>query len=73
MSQTPYGQHEAGRGELRARVSELRSECLALHRLLPGDEPWHGPASAAFRLRVASLRARLDAACVALEIAEVEL
>lgn len=73
MPETACEQHEPSRSELRARVSAIRSECLALYRLLPGDEPWRGPASVAFRLRVARLKARLDAACVALEVTEVEL
>jgi len=62
-------QRAAARNALRSAAAM----CWDLHRLLPHDEPWRGPASVAYRLRVAELRERIDAACAVLSAAEAAL
>jgi hypothetical protein len=61
------------RAKALAELHAIQSMCRGLHRLPPEGGPWRGAASAAYRLRVAGLRERVDAACAALSAAEASL
>jgi len=58
---------------VRTALQSAEASCWGLYLLLPDEQPWHGLASGAFRLRVAALRERVDAASAALNAAEAAL
>ncbi|MFC4243933.1 hypothetical protein ACFOYW_11150 [Gryllotalpicola reticulitermitis] len=66
-------QRELDRAATRARVRALRAECQLIDASLPSVGPWHGPANAMYRLRLARVRLRLGAALAAIEAAELAL
>lgn len=73
MTELPSDEAALRRASVLAAVNAVEAACGGLCLLLPVEQTWRGPASVAFRLRVAGLRDHVDRALDALAAARAML